>query len=177
MAEEGTSHYAQIRLWLSALSHVVSRLERIHSAIVEAIVAFPWTTMDATSVKSYIHFIGVLLSARPEYLSLVLGNIAQGFTYRGSPMISVMLSSLNTYARIWAPGLGRWSAGRVIDSLDTSHHLRSSTHSSPTYILPYTYATIYVSTSPRTKLPSQAAESSCADDVYPESPSGDRNTT
>jgi RNA polymerase I-specific transcription initiation factor RRN3 len=96
MAEEGTSHYTQIRLWLSALSHVVSRLERIHSAIVEAIVAFPWTTMDPTSVKSYIHFIGVLLSARPEYLSLVLGNIAQGFTYRGSSMISVMLSSLNT---------------------------------------------------------------------------------
>ena len=96
MAEEGTSHYAQIRLWLSALSHVVSRLERIHSAIVEAIVAFPWTTMDATSVKSYIHFIGMLLSARPEYLSLVLGNIAQGFTYRGSLMASVMLSSLIT---------------------------------------------------------------------------------
>ncbi|CDO73785.1 hypothetical protein BN946_scf185015.g113 [Trametes cinnabarina] len=72
----------QLRLWILALSHVVSRLERVHSALVEAIVNMPWTTMDTSFVKSYTNFIGMLLSARPEYLSLVLGRIAQGLTYQ-----------------------------------------------------------------------------------------------
>ncbi|KAI9000777.1 RNA polymerase I-specific transcription initiation factor RRN3 [Trametes punicea] len=71
----------QLRLWILALSHVVSRLERVHSALVEAIVNMPWTTMDTSFVKSYTNFIGMLVSARPEYLSLVLGRIAQGLTY------------------------------------------------------------------------------------------------
>ncbi|KAI0331255.1 RNA polymerase I-specific transcription initiation factor RRN3 [Cubamyces sp. BRFM 1775] len=72
----------QLRLWILALSHVVSRLERVHSALVEAIVNMPWTTMDTSFVKSYTNFIGMLVSARPEYLSLVLGKIAQGLTYQ-----------------------------------------------------------------------------------------------
>ena len=73
---------AQIRLWFLALSHVVSRLERTHSVLVDAIVNMPWTTLDSATVKSYTEFIGMLISARPEYLSLVLAKIAQGFTYR-----------------------------------------------------------------------------------------------
>ena len=39
-------------------------------------------TLDTATVKSYTLFIGMLLSARPEYLSLVLAKIAVGFTYR-----------------------------------------------------------------------------------------------
>ncbi|PBL02973.1 RNA polymerase I-specific transcription initiation factor RRN3 [Armillaria gallica] len=73
---------AQLRAWILTLSHVVSRLERVHYALIEAIVRMPWTTMDTATVKSYTIFIGMLLSARPEYLSLVLGMIAQGFTYQ-----------------------------------------------------------------------------------------------
>ncbi|KAH9482507.1 RNA polymerase I-specific transcription initiation factor rrn3 [Psilocybe cubensis] len=73
---------AQIRLWLLALSHVVSRLEKTHSALVDAIVNMPWTTFDSATVKSFTVFIGMLLSARPEYLSLVLAKIAHGFTYQ-----------------------------------------------------------------------------------------------
>jgi RNA polymerase I-specific transcription initiation factor RRN3 len=42
----------------------------------------PWTVLDNATVKSYTIFIGMLLSARPEYLSFVLAMIAQGFTYR-----------------------------------------------------------------------------------------------
>ena len=38
--------------------------------------------MDTGFVKAYTSFIGMLVSARPEYLSLVLGKIAHGFTYR-----------------------------------------------------------------------------------------------
>ncbi|KAE9383842.1 RNA polymerase I-specific transcription initiation factor RRN3 [Gymnopus androsaceus JB14] len=64
---------AQLRLWIVALSHVVSRLERTHSSLVEAIINLP---------GSYTVFIGMLLSARPEYLSLVLGKLSLGFTYQ-----------------------------------------------------------------------------------------------
>jgi len=73
---------AQWRLWLNSLSHVVSRLERMHASLVHAVVNMPWVTLDNATVKSYIIFIGSLLSARPEYLSLVLSKLAQGFTYR-----------------------------------------------------------------------------------------------
>ena len=44
----------------------------------------PWMTLDSATVKAYTIFIGMLLSARPEYLSLVLAKIAQGFTHRMS---------------------------------------------------------------------------------------------
>ena len=73
---------AQIRLWIVALSHVVSRLERTHASLVHAIVNMPWNILDNATVKSYTIFIGMLLSAKPEYLSSVLSMIAQGFTYR-----------------------------------------------------------------------------------------------
>ena len=73
---------AQIRHWIAALPHVVSRLERTHASLVHAIVNMPWTILDNATVKSYTIFIGMLLSAKPEYLSYVLAMIAQGFTYR-----------------------------------------------------------------------------------------------
>ncbi|TFK43795.1 RNA polymerase I-specific transcription initiation factor RRN3 [Crucibulum laeve] len=79
---DGAPQLAQLRLWILALSHVVSRLERTHAVLVEAVVSMPWTTLDTATVKSYTVFIGMLLSARPEYLSLVLGKIAQGFTHQ-----------------------------------------------------------------------------------------------
>ncbi|KAJ3856390.1 RNA polymerase I-specific transcription initiation factor RRN3 [Lentinula lateritia] len=75
---------AQLRLWILALSHVVSRLERTHSSLVEAIINMPWVTMDNATVRSYTVFIGMLISARPEYLSLVLGKLSLGFTYQAS---------------------------------------------------------------------------------------------
>jgi len=71
----------QLQSWISALSHVVSRLERTHSTLPEAIITMPWTTMDGQFARSYTSFIGMLVSARPEYLSLVLEKIAQGLTY------------------------------------------------------------------------------------------------
>jgi RNA polymerase I-specific transcription initiation factor RRN3 len=65
-----------------ALSHVVSRLDRQHFSLVQAILDLPWTTMDPSFTAPYTNFIGILVSARPEYLNLVLGKIARGFTYR-----------------------------------------------------------------------------------------------
>ena len=74
----------QLRNYLSALSYVVSKLDRSHISLVDAIVGMPWTTMDSAFVKVYISFIGMLVSARPEYLSLVLERNAQSLTYRES---------------------------------------------------------------------------------------------
>ncbi|CAL1700445.1 unnamed protein product [Somion occarium] len=71
----------QLRLWILALSNVVSRLERCHSTLIEAVVSMPWTTMDTSFVKSYTSFIGMLVSAKPEYLATVLGKLAHGLTY------------------------------------------------------------------------------------------------
>ncbi|EIW76362.1 RNA polymerase I-specific transcription initiation factor RRN3 [Coniophora puteana RWD-64-598 SS2] len=88
---------SQLRLWLVALSHVLSRLERRHAPLVEAIVNMPWTTMDAAFVKSYTMFIGMLLSARPEYLSLVLARIAQGFTHQ-SGLQAINVADANSSA-------------------------------------------------------------------------------
>jgi len=53
-------------------------------ALIGAITGLPWMTMDSNLVKTYTSFMEILVSARPEYLSLVLGRIAQGFTYRAS---------------------------------------------------------------------------------------------
>jgi RNA polymerase I-specific transcription initiation factor RRN3 len=75
----------QLRLWLLALSHVVSRLDKQYHTLVQAIIDLPWTTMDLTFVQSYTNFIGILVSARPEYLALILGKVARGLTYR-TPM-------------------------------------------------------------------------------------------
>jgi RNA polymerase I-specific transcription initiation factor RRN3 len=75
----------QLRMWLLALSHVVSRLDKQYYTLVQAIIDLPWTTMDSAFVQSYINFIGILVSARPEYLALILGKIAGGFTYRMFP--------------------------------------------------------------------------------------------
>jgi RNA polymerase I-specific transcription initiation factor RRN3 len=74
----------QLRLWLLALSHVVSRLDKQYAALVQAIVDLPWATMDSAFVQSYTNFIGILVSARPEYLTLILAKVARGFTHRTS---------------------------------------------------------------------------------------------
>ncbi|GJJ07129.1 hypothetical protein Clacol_001329 [Clathrus columnatus] len=79
---------SQLRLCLSALSHVVSQFERTHSALIEAIVNLPWAVMDSFFSKSYTSFIGMLVSARPQYLSLVLEKIAVGFTFRFGAQIT-----------------------------------------------------------------------------------------
>ena len=89
---QGTPQLAQLRLWMSALSHVVSGLERTHSALVDAIVNMPWTTLDTATVRSYTIFMGMLVSARPEYLSLVLGKTAQGFTHRSYKSVVTRLA-------------------------------------------------------------------------------------
>lgn len=62
--------------------------------------------MDSNLVKSYISFVGMLVSAKPEYLTLVLGKIANGFTYRAFHLINRTFSCL-LLIRIWSASFGR----------------------------------------------------------------------
>ncbi|EJD48533.1 RNA polymerase I-specific transcription initiation factor RRN3 [Auricularia subglabra TFB-10046 SS5] len=80
--EDGATTTHQLRQWLNALSHVVSQLGRSHAALVDAVVALPWFTMDEGLVKTYKNFIGMLVSARPEYLRTVLSRTVQCLTYQ-----------------------------------------------------------------------------------------------
>lgn len=60
----------------------------------------PWTTMDSQFVKSYTSFIGMLVSARPEYLSLVLEKIVQGLTYSACDYLLFHLAPSADYPKI-----------------------------------------------------------------------------
>ncbi|KAG8985878.1 hypothetical protein FRB90_004388, partial [Tulasnella sp. 427] len=73
---------SELRLWISALKHVVSSLERVHAPLVNVLIQFPWTTMENTFAKSYIDLMSMLISARPEYLGSILAQVALGFTAR-----------------------------------------------------------------------------------------------
>ena len=95
LAGQSVIYLARLRFWISAFSHVVSRLDRAHSALVHAILNVPWITLDSPTVKAYTVFIGMLISARPEYLSLVLGKITQGFTHRAFRPLLFLLRLLN----------------------------------------------------------------------------------
>ncbi|KAG8921918.1 hypothetical protein FRC02_012274 [Tulasnella sp. 418] len=77
-----TESPVELRSWVNGLSHIVTSLERVHAPLVDALVALPWTTMDAAFVKCYIGFIGTLVSAKPEYLKGVLSRTVQGFTHQ-----------------------------------------------------------------------------------------------
>jgi RNA polymerase I-specific transcription initiation factor RRN3 len=90
---DAPSPIPQLRLWLQALMHVVSRLDRAHMTLIEAVLRLPWMTMDSSLVKTYTSFIQIFVSARPEYLSLVLNRIAQGFTYRASSQRNLKLAT------------------------------------------------------------------------------------
>jgi RNA polymerase I-specific transcription initiation factor RRN3 len=69
-------------LWVAALSQVVSSLERSHASLVEAVLGTPWVTLDDAFAVAYTNFVGMLVSARPEYLTSVLARCVQGLTYR-----------------------------------------------------------------------------------------------
>jgi RNA polymerase I-specific transcription initiation factor RRN3 len=83
-------------------------------ALIDAIVRLPWMTMDSSLVKTYTSFIEILVSARPEYLSLVLGRIAHGFTYRKSPQRNnrvLLLTSVDLLRKFLESGLQALQAG------------------------------------------------------------------
>ncbi|PWN51036.1 RNA polymerase I-specific transcription initiation factor RRN3 [Violaceomyces palustris] len=72
----------QLRSWLSALSHVVSSLDRSHSQLVENILLLPWATMSEAFSHMWIKFVCSLVSARGEWLTSVLSRAVKGLSYR-----------------------------------------------------------------------------------------------
>ncbi|KAF8605334.1 RNA polymerase I-specific transcription initiation factor RRN3 [Ceratobasidium sp. AG-I] len=84
LVESGGSSASQLRSWIVALSHVVSSLERAHAPLVEAVLGIPWVTLDDAFALAYTNFVGMLVTARPEYLTSVLARCVQGLTFQAS---------------------------------------------------------------------------------------------
>ncbi|SGY66650.1 BQ5605_C004g02693 [Microbotryum silenes-dioicae] len=98
---------ASLRVWLDALTHIVSKLDATHAPLVETILAVPWATMDDGFVTIYVKFISALVSARPEWLQAVLSPCVQGFSYRskytvGSPAAMPSITRGILYSRLHA---------------------------------------------------------------------------
>ncbi|KAG8904752.1 hypothetical protein FRB99_001229 [Tulasnella sp. 403] len=75
----------EARLWIAALTHVVSTLERSHAPLVEALIEMDLTKMDEIFIKSYVRFMAMLISAKPEYLQSLLSRVVEGFNYDPEP--------------------------------------------------------------------------------------------
>ncbi|KAJ1039459.1 hypothetical protein NDA10_002615 [Ustilago hordei] len=73
---------SSLRSLLAALSHVVSDLDRSHSKLVESIFALPWTSMDDSFAQMWIKFVCSLVSARSEWLSVILTKATKALSYR-----------------------------------------------------------------------------------------------
>ncbi|GAA6038563.1 hypothetical protein JCM8097_004632 [Rhodosporidiobolus ruineniae] len=74
--------FTQLRAWLDALTAVVSKLDQSHAPLVETILAVPWATTEESFVTVYTRFVGALISARTEWLKVVLEKCVKGFKYR-----------------------------------------------------------------------------------------------
>lgn len=72
----------ELHLLINALSHVVSQLDRRHKTLVTAIITLQWASADASFVKSYISFMGLLLSAQSQYGKEVLERAVEGLAHR-----------------------------------------------------------------------------------------------
>ncbi|BGP13346.1 hypothetical protein JCM10213_001467 [Rhodosporidiobolus nylandii] len=84
---------AQLRAWLDALTNVVSKLDQSHAPLVETILAVPWATTEENFVAAYMRFVGALVSARTEWLKVVLEKCVKGFKYR-SPYTQISAHAL-----------------------------------------------------------------------------------
>ncbi|GAA6063885.1 hypothetical protein JCM10212_001367 [Sporobolomyces blumeae] len=77
-----TTPLSQLRTWLDALTSVVSKLDQSHEPLVETILSVPWATTEESFVATYLRFVGALVSARTEWLKVVLDKCVRGFKYR-----------------------------------------------------------------------------------------------
>lgn len=154
----------------------MSQLERAHFSLVEAIVNMPWTTLDSATVKSYTVLIGMLLSARPEYLSLVLGKIAQGFTYRVFSLsyellrLRLMMSAylVPVLCRVRRPNIISGVSRKFCQSNHATCNLRPFTLSFEAYIFPHPNASCNSPASPGSPLSTQEAKPADPNDLYTE---------
>jgi hypothetical protein len=160
-----------LRTWILALTCVVSRLERTHVSLVEAIVNMPWTTLDSATVKSYTVFIGMLVSARPEYLSLVLGKIAQGFTYRGSfnfkhNQLIINLLVVIIFCRVWDANFVTGFPREFGQPSYPSYYLRPIALPVATSAFPHPNTPFHPSSIPGSQFPSQKTKPVDTNNLY-----------
>lgn len=76
---------SQLRSWLEALTSVVSKLDQSHAPLVETILSIPWAVTEEGFTTAYMRFVGALVSARTEWLKMVLEKCVRGFKYRTPP--------------------------------------------------------------------------------------------
>ncbi|KAA1084229.1 hypothetical protein PGT21_021731 [Puccinia graminis f. sp. tritici] len=76
----------RVQGWLSALTSMVSQLDRGHSHLVEKVLSLPWTVLDDQFVNVFSRFVSGLVSARSEWVQIVLENIIRGFHYSTIPL-------------------------------------------------------------------------------------------
>ncbi|KAN0060865.1 DNA independent RNA polymerase I transcription factor [Thecaphora frezii] len=72
---------AQLKSWMSALSHVVSMIDRTHAQLVENILHLPWYLMEDHFAHLWIKFVCSLVSARGEWLDNVLRQAVSGLGF------------------------------------------------------------------------------------------------
>ncbi|OAV90817.1 hypothetical protein PTTG_02171 [Puccinia triticina 1-1 BBBD Race 1] len=76
----------RVQGWLSALTSMVSQLDRSHSHLVEKVLRLPWTVLDDQFANTFSRFANGLVTARCEWIQITLENIVQGFHYNTIPL-------------------------------------------------------------------------------------------
>lgn len=71
-----------IEVWIALLSQSVSQLNRSCFDLVEAVLSVDWTVHEDSFVRTYIAFLGNLVSAHAFYVVPVMRMLANGLTYR-----------------------------------------------------------------------------------------------
>lgn len=74
----------RLYIWISILGQCVSRLDKNHAPLVEAVLSLDWAVRDADFVDVYIEFLENLVSAHAFYSVPVMDTIARQFVYRRS---------------------------------------------------------------------------------------------
>lgn len=82
-----TPSISRIQCWLATLTGVVSKLDRTHSSLVNKVLSLPWTVMDDQFVAVYSRFVNGLVSARSEWIHLVVEKIVTGMHYRKTDQV------------------------------------------------------------------------------------------
>lgn len=76
------TNHTILKRWLRALTQCVSGITRAYFEVVDAVLAMPWTLVDAAFCNVYMDFIENLLSANAYYTAPCLHMLIHNMTYR-----------------------------------------------------------------------------------------------
>ena len=102
----------------------------------------PWTTSpDENFVKSYIEFIGMLVTARAEWRGIAVASVARRLTHREF-LISVIVNAPNAFARFIPQYLHPISTFLFVNTTGhITHDLCTNTSSLAELTLPGSHST------------------------------------